>query len=184
MTDQNIPRDDSSLPEAAFTAAGSTPAGLRTLAREHLSKSAGNREAATSSLAAAILADPSLAETVALTAARYLVRQQQADDRQSLMRAAGETEDRYGSALVASARATRLRWLDQYMLHDGVTRLGDATRADLEAEQQYFDGIARRNETRAQFFSDIAKKVPAGRRVRDVLGENQISELAKKRGVS
>ncbi len=79
--------------------------------------------------------------------------------------------------LRAMALTEYKKWLD-YPLSGGV-KLGDAGREKLLIESEMHDGFARGNAAKAKWLAEIAKRID-GRRVRDVLTDQQVGKLWEK----
>jgi len=145
---------------------------LSVIADECLAQSNYNREKAIQLLQSRAADDPVLARAIIASASRYFIRQAEFFTRQKL-RVVPNKDD--ASGLQAVARL-QMRWLDMELLPNGV-RLGDALQVDLkhaiETKHDEIKGLKRN----AAFYSEIMRKLPVNKRVRDQFTDKQLERL-------
>lgn len=136
-------------------------------------------DAATETLIDALRTDESLREYVVAEGARYLVRNVAGSMRE---RSAGAGAEDISPAAVASGRAFQRHhaairtFLDDHTLPGGIP-IGDARAEDLKRAIEYYGSQEAGMRKQRKFLEAVGKKLPAGKRVREVFSDAQLKRM-------
>ena len=134
-------------------------------------------DAATETLIDALRADESLREYVVAEGARYLVRNVAGS-----MRGGSTDASEVDVAPVASGRAFHRHhaairtFLDDHTLPGGIP-IGDARAEDLKRAIEYYGSQEAGMRKQRKFLEAVGKKLPAGKRVREVFSDAQLKRM-------
>lgn len=153
---------------------------VKTLVEEALRKAKGDWGKALDLSRAEVMRRKNIQQAILLEALDghlwYEIRQAAIRTRQNFFNGQIPPKEDSGAFEKAAAQIAKEHWY-QFPLPGG-TLLGEATKDDLIAAHDLWQAMAEANARRAAWVSKLIPKVPAGKRVRDVLSEKKIAALS------